>query len=388
MPEINERTVHYLSYYIDKEYAEHLEGSMAVLPKVEYVRDSIRELNLNIRIVSTAGAKKGIGSFLKNNKQVTDQESHIYFSSYGAKTKIGRLFSRMWVKAQLVLYLIKNVKKEDSILIYHSLQYIWPIRIFKMIKNNKIIFQVEEIYSDAYKKFSKYKKKEMNFLSNGDSYICINENVQDIITGGKPSTVLYGDYRIPPLSPKQIIYRKKIKAVYAGVIEPTRIAAETAVNAARYLNENYLIHIAGFGKDEDINSLKKLIEQINLELGYIGVIYDGAFQGEVFREYLQDKDIGLNCHSYSDEDLISAEVTFPSKILVYLTSGLKVISPRINCLENSDLENFIEFYEGFDAEDLAKVIFSTSAKITNQDSIFSQIELLDKNFKMQLSDIM
>lgn len=362
---------------------------MAVLPKVEYICDALESENYNIQLISTASAKSGIGWFSKKKKIFSNQESHITFSSYGAKTKIGRLLSRIWIRTQLLLYLLINVKRGDSLLIYHSLQYIWVIHLFKLIKrSNKVIFQVEEIYADAYKKFYKYKKREINYLLKGESYICINDKVKESIAKDKPATVLYGDYRIPKFNIKKVNNNSnKIHVVYAGVIEPTRNAAVTAVNAARYLNENFLIHIAGFGKKEDVKRLIELIDEVNSGLNYIGVQYDGLFHGKEFENYLQEKDIGLNCHSYSNRDLISAEVTFPSKILIYLVNGLKVVSPSINCLINSDLKEFIQFYNGFDAKNLANGILSASNKDHNKDMIVSKIKQLDKEFSRNLKNI-
>lgn len=384
----NKKTVHYLTYYIEQEYAEFLDGSMAVVPKVEYICDSLKPENINIQLISTASAKSGMGWFSIKRKQVSNQENHLYFSSYGAKSKIGRFISRIWIKVQLLFYLFKNVKKEDSVLIYHSLQYIWIIFLFRLFKKNKVIFQVEEIYSDAYKKFRNFKKREKKYLLKGNGFICINEMVQEAIAKGKPSIVLYGDYRLPSQVPKKGNKPQKIHVVYAGVIEPTRNAAVTAVNAARFLNENYIIHIAGFGRSEDIKKLNELICEVNSNLNYVGVQYDGSFRGEEFKKYLQEKDIGLNCHSYTQEDLISAEVTFPSKIIIYLNNGLKVVSPKINCLVNCNLSELIHFYEGFDAKNLAGAILMASNMEHDKDMIFSKITLLDKNFKNDLKNIL
>lgn len=381
------KTVHYLSYYIDQEYIDYLDGSMAVLPKVEYICDALKNGNCKIKMISTANAKRGVGWFSKKKSILSKKVSLLTFSSYGAKTKIGRLLSRIWIKLQLLIYLLKNVKDGDCLLIYHSLQYIKIISLFRLIRRNKVILQVEEIYSDAYKKFRKYKSKEINYLLKADSYICINETVREIIAKDKPATVLYGDYRIPSKIKSKVKKSNKIHVVYSGVIEPSRKAAVTAVNAARYLNENYLIHIAGFGNKEYIDNLIKLINEVNSELNYVGVQYDGSLHGEEFTKYLQEKDIGLNCHSYTKEDLISAEVTFPSKIIIYLINGLKVVSPEINCLVNSELKEFIQFYKGFEAKGLAQGILLASETRNNKEMVISKIRQFDKKFKSDIKII-
>lgn len=379
-------TIHYITYYIEPDYKDILSGSMAVLPKVDYVNSCLLDDGYKTNIISTASAQPKVRWFSRKRK-INSNNKVLTFSSFGSNYKTIRFLSRFWIKIQLFLYLIFEVKQNDIILIYHSLQYLWLYRIIKLIKKNRIILQVEEIYSHAYKQFNKYLTAELELLGIADSYICINEYVEQLIAGSKPSCILYGDYRSNINNTPKTNKTDKTHIVYAGVIESTRNAAITAVNAAKYLTDDYVVHIAGFGDDLDIKELKTQIDRVNLDLGYTGVQYDGAFRGKEFDDYLYTKDIGLNSHTYTEDELISADVTFPSKIIIYLNHGLKVVSPKINCLTNSAISKHIDFYDGFNPEELAKTIVESKKKDRNPQEIFEFISQLDIDFKENIKKL-
>lgn len=43
-----------------------------------------------------------------------------------------------------------KVKQDDCVLIYHSLAYVFPIKVFRFFSNRKIYFEVEELFNAVY----------------------------------------------------------------------------------------------------------------------------------------------------------------------------------------------------------------------------------------------
>lgn len=59
---------------------------------------------------------------------------------------------------------------------------------------------------------------------------------------------------------RKIFNDGKTHVVYAGIFDPNK-GVITAVDAARFLNGNYHIHILGFGKQSEIDYVKSKIEE-------------------------------------------------------------------------------------------------------------------------------
>ena len=66
-------------------------------------------------------------------------------------------------------YLIFKVKQDDCVLIYHSLAYVFPIKVFRFFSNRKIYFEVEELFNAVYSngelKIEKEKIREIVIIS-------------------------------------------------------------------------------------------------------------------------------------------------------------------------------------------------------------------------------
>ena len=167
-----------------------------------------------------------------------------------------------------------------------------------------------------------------------------------------------------------------INLIYAGVIEQQRGAAFLAIDAMKYLGNKYRLHICGFGSDTDLDALHKTIKECNHSNGENVVVYHGMLMGEKYYKLLQNCQIALSTHKYSTDTMSSADNTFPSKVLVYLSNGLRVVAQRLKCLQSSKVGDLIYYYNEPTAEAVAEAIHDIDlAESYDSRSIINELDI-------------
>ena len=81
--------------------------------------------------------------------------------------------------------------------------------------------------------------------------------------------------------------------------------------------------------------------------------YDGLKSGEEYTQFLQKCQIGL-CTQIPDAKY--TETSFPSKVLVYLANGLRVLSVRIPAVEESAVGKILYYYDKQSPQEIANAI--------------------------------
>ena len=153
-----------------------------------------------------------------------------------------------------------------------------------------------------------------------------------------------------PLNIKRV--DDKIHVVYAGTFNPTKGGAAAAVAAAEFLSDKYHVHIIGFGSEQEKDSVIKQINETKKRTA-CEITFDGLKLGEEYTLFLQKCDIGL---SLQNPDSVYNETSFPSKVVSYLSNGLRVVSIRIKALETSAVDGIITYYDCQDPKEIAKAI--------------------------------
>jgi hypothetical protein len=379
-------TVHYFCFGIDDNTKDKLTYFPSSFPKIRYVSETIKKLGYKVNIVSSCSIKKK-GIFLGRSFAIDDLEVHRYFTSF--KTAIGLInkISILFTFAQLIHYCLFCVKKNEPILIYHSLYYLRPLKIVHKLKKCKFILEVEEIYSCFSNKTKRYYQSEIAFINTASAYLLVNDLIDEKINRkNKPAIISYGNYSIPNVISAQLCNRSHINIVYAGVIENIRKAAFIAVDSMRFLDDNYRLHILGFGNDKDIAALKERLNEINAVCGDVRVIFHGYKSGDTYYSFLQSCDIALSCHTYKRDMPESSDYQFPSKIITYLANGLRVVSSKIRCVEKSKIGNIIYFYDDDSAKEIAKTILSINIS-ENYDSR-KLVKELDDYFSQEMKKLL
>ena len=269
------------------------------------------------------------------------------------------------------------MKKGETIICYHSLEYYRIIKLLKKLKKIKLILEVEEIYSDVIGN-NRLRKREISFLSLADGYIFSTELLNEEINFyKKPYIIVYGNYKNEKKF-ESLFNDNKIHVVYAGTFNQKKGGATIAVNTGRFLTSNYIVHILGFGNEKDTRNIKKLCNEVT-KISEAKVIFEGLKSGDDFLKFLQSCDIGL---STQDPNAAYNNTSFPSKILSYMSNGLRVVSIRIPAVEKSSISRNIYFYENQNPEDIAKTIISI-----NLQSNYNSIKTIKKLDEMTVNNL-
>ena len=348
----------------------------SAITKGKYVASALASCSSEVEIVSLAYPTKD------SQDEVYYQVSenvicHLFKGKYSNNRIIRYLNHKLYDK-KIRKYLKQNVKKDDVVVVYHSLANMKLVKYIKKNITDKIVYEVEEIYGDVIND-EKAKTKELKAFKNASSYIFSNDYLNSIInTKQLPYVTCYGTYEIPTLY-KEAFNDNLIHCLYAGTLDRQKQGAAIAINTARYLPNNYIIHILGFGTSQDLSYTKNLIDEINKQYGVTKVIYEGVKLNEEYLKFIQKCQTGL---STQNMDASFNDTSFPSKILSYMSNGLEVVSANIGVVKNSKISQYIHFYEVQDEKEIANVILNINlnAKSNNVDVV----KELDKEFKEDL----
>lgn len=345
------KKIFYISYYSSPSDAEKRNAVLSAVNKMDYICESLEKNECEVEIVSASQALEK--KFCKGRKEkITDRTTLKLFSSLPNLNKIVSLVNRIYMKAQMFFYMLKNTKRDSTVIVYHSLGYMSLVKMLKKIKGFKLIVEAEEIYGDVIGN-PKTVKKEYSFFKIADSFIFPTELLSERVnTEKKPEAIIYGTYHISKKMPK-LFTDGKIHCVYAGTLDPRKGGAAAAASVL-FLNGNYHIHILGFGNEKEKKEMLDIIDDISKKTE-ARITYDGLLSGDEFTSFIQSCDIGF---STQNPDAAFNSTSFPSKILTYMVNGLRVVSIRIPAIEKSAVGKFMYYYDEQTPENIANAVKS------------------------------
>ena len=363
--------IYYAAYYSTEDSGRV--KNYAGEDKVDYICQALNEIGEEVLIISNAKTLEN--RFAKKEKLHLFQSTNLlYFSSLPRRGIILHAIDVLWGYIQLVLYVLYNIKKTDSVIVYHSLGYrgIWGL--LRKLKKFNYILEVEELFQafDATK--SSYKKKERKVFKHPDAFMFSSELLaEDINIDNKPSVIINGIYKKEAYLEK--IERNIIKVVYAGSLEKQK-GVDYIIPVAEFLPKEYEIHIIGFGSSDDIKRIEGIIKTTKGN-----VSYDGVFKGMAYIDYLQKCDIGV---CIQDENDVFNRYEYPSKIFSYISNGLQVIANDLIQLRKSKVFPYLHIVYSKKPQDIARRIKSCMEnKIDSEDVL----KMLDRNFKEEIQTI-
>lgn len=368
--------IYYLIHFDNK---KNRNVTPSAITKGKYVASALASCSSEVEIVSLAYPTKD------SQDEVYYQVSenvicHLFKGKYSNNRIIRYLNHKLYDK-KIRKYLKQNVKKEDIIVVYHSLANMKLVKYIKKNVTDKIVYEVEEIYGDVIND-EKAKIKELKAFKNASSYIFSNDYLNTIInTKQLPYVTCYGTYEIPTLY-KESFNDNLIHCLYAGTLAQNK-GALNAINVAKYLPNNYLIHILGFGSEKDIADIKNAVNEVNNSYGTTKVIYEGLKLNEEYLKFIQKCQIGLCTQNI---DAAFNTTSFPSKILSYMSNGLEVVGVNIAAIKNSKVGQYIQFYNVPDEKEIANAILNIN--LNNKTNNVDVVKELDKEFKEDLKDML
>jgi hypothetical protein len=373
--------IYYVGFYDIERYAfEKRVKSIAAVNKMNYVASAIESAGYSVEIVSPSWTADNIGFYKNRITKLSENISLNVGPTFGANgfftKRLRILLSWIW----LFSFLIRKAQKDEKIIVYHSMMAIYPIYYAQKIKKFKIILELNEIYQDAAVLSKRFKKLELKVIYNANSYILSTELLLSKVRADSSSIINYGNYNFNALDLKYC--DGKIHVVYAGIIDKQKAGAFNALECAQFLTNKYVVHLIGFGNDNDVNELKKNIE-INNQKNGCKVIFDGLKSGNDYIEYVSKCHIGLSTQTPDGGYNLSS---FPSKVLSYLSMGLRVVSVYIEVIKKSKIDHLMVYYMSSDGKSIADAIVNVDLS-TNYDNKNTLSEL-NLNFINDLKQIL
>ena len=378
----------YIAYYSDPDESKHRNAAPSADTKIDYIVSVLTREGCNVKVISKCGVEN-CESILKYYEDYAIEKNGTmvrFVPSLTSKFRPLRFFTRIYTNLKINRLIKKECLNTDcKILIYHSLGM---CSIIKYLKKHKKSFtlEVEEIYSDVMAKKKKQNREKEDFMfSAASSYIFSTDLLnKEINADKKPYVICNGTYRVEQSLIDQPIFddKSKIHCVYAGTFDPRKGGAATAASAAEFLPSDYHIHILGFGNDAETKAIRDLTSEISKK-SIATVTYDGLLSSEEYIRFIQSCDIGL---STQNPDAAFNATSFPSKILSYMSNGLRVVSIRIPAIEGSAIGKYMYYYDKQTPEEIAKAIMTVNL---NDDYNGRQvISKLDAEFSYDIAKLM
>lgn len=372
----------YLVYYdTPANAAENRNYAPAAADKINYICSVLTRIGESVELISASMSHNKCGGKGKV-VQIADQTTLQLFPCLGTGKLPKRILRRLLFNGRLFLHLLFHIKKGEDLLVYHSLGYANMVRLLRKLKKFRLILEVEEIYADVNGRKCD-RKKEFRLFSEADAFLfptgLLNEKIN---IRQKPYTLIHGTYQVEPDRNIRYFDDGKIHCVYAGTFDPRKGGAMAAADAARFLPEQYHVHILGFGGKEQVQNMKEHIDTL-AKTCRCGITYEGLLQGEEYITFLQSCDIGL---STQNPDAAFNATSFPSKILSYMANGLRVVSIRIPAVEGSAVGKWLYYYEEQTSESIAEAVRKVSCKDAYKPS--DSIGQLDTAVKRELRKLL
>ena len=344
---MNGVTVHYLSLRSYPQFKKEKRRNPPSAQKVDYVIESLNKLGYKVNYVSLS---ESANNKVYMPKKLKLSENTDFYLCPHIPGKYRESFTFRWL---VHIYAPMHIKKGDILLVYHTNGM--RNDILRKLANKydmTFIYEVEELYEYAHTQVSTaLAEEEIGFLQCPDKYIFCSEILAETVNRKKlPYLVLEGYYKYSKKD-AEAFNDGKIHCVYGGIIDGVKGGAFRAVRCAKYLPPNYVIHILGFG---DINGLKAEIRD-NQSYGGATVVYEGLKSGDEYIDFISRCDIGLSLMTMR-EDINNT--SFPSKLVLYLACGLRVVAGKVKILEISEMSRLISFYDTDSPEAIANAIQS------------------------------
>ncbi|BCJ93399.1 hypothetical protein acsn021_09680 [Anaerocolumna cellulosilytica] len=371
------KKIKYIAFYSDsKDTLQNRQAALAAVQKINYISDTLANSGYKVNIISPAWTDNKKGFYCGYSKRISNNIELTLFHTFSSGFKYIRMFKYIYSLMQLFFYLLFHVRKREQVLVYHSIALILPVQVAKFIKGFTLILEVEEIYQDLQYVNPIMKRLEYHLIHKADKLIFASKELNKKFNKDKkPAVTIYGAYTVQK-DRKVSFLDNKIHVVYSGTLDPRKGGALAAIYAAKYLPDNYHVHILGFGSPEEIKDLTNRIEKIN-KTATAALTYEGIVYGEAYNQFLQKCQIGLSTYK-SHEDFCNT--SFPSKILTYLSNGLQVVAGQIQSIEDAPMGKLLHYYEQQTPQAIAEAIVSVDiSRDYDSRSLVKELDILFKN---------
>lgn len=352
----------------------------AATTKIDYLISALNRVDYAVDVISAANAEGPQLAWSRSKTVSFGVNTITTFRTISLPSKrVTRRLSTGMVMTAFKKYIVDNISNGDIVIAYHSPRYAGILSELRKSRNFTLIGEIEEIYQDVRSMGEKLDQEEYNFFEACDKYIFPTQLLNDKLNPSniKKNIIIHGLYNVEH-DRGQSFNDDKVHVVYAGTFNPKKGGAAAAAAAAAYLPENYHIHICGFGSEEQIEAIRNTVAETNKTAKAI-VSYDGLLKGEAFIRFIQKCEIGL---STQNPNAAFNATSFPSKILTYLSNGLKVVTIDIPAIRISAVGKHLFYYQEQTPKNIAKAIVEAHANMGFNGR--SLLEDLDRRFTSDL----
>lgn len=375
---MSQTRIKYFSYHGCYDPDRLRNNSPAADTKIDYIIKTLNSIGYAVDHISLAGSS--MNKFLPATLEEMGDNTFRYFASLKPTKSIFRVFNRWFMEVQFFLWCLLNIKRNEQILVYHSLGYDAIFIKLKKLKNIRIIGDIEEIYQDVSRQKASQERNEYRFIEVCDKFMFPNTILNKRLNKeGKQNVVVHGIYKPFEGNPARF-EDGRIHVLYAGTFDPNKGGAIAAVRCAEYLDDRYIVHIAGFGSSDQERELLKEIGIINKNGKKI--VYHGYLPSEESDDLMKSCHIGLCTQDPNSKLNLTS---FPSKILNYMSNGLVVLSGRNQAIEESRVGDMLYYYDAQKPQEMANAIMRIQD--IDSHSAGERLRLLDAQFAHELSKL-
>lgn len=332
------KKIFYLGSYCDGEFKD--EKRICSLAGMNKMKGIIAALSKDYKVeIISSSLTHGKKYCPKHEVILGDSLKLFLFSSLGRKGIITKVLDILWFKLHLIFFFLRNIHKNDRVIVYHSLIYVETVLFLHRIINFDLILEFEELYADVWRS-GLSRNIELKLLKKADKFIFPTQLIPNKYNiPSDKYVIIHGNYCCGLEKKRQYDPGRNIEVVYAGTLDPRKGCID-AIYSAQYLPGNYHISILGLGSKEEIDRVEEAIEEVNKKDG-ARASFKGTLYGSDYEAFLQQCDIGL---CTQDPQAKFTNTSFPSKIISYLSGGLRVLSIDIPAVRNSEIASNLYFY--------------------------------------------
>ena len=114
-------------------------GSTAARPLVEYLASKLVACGEQVTILSTRVNAKGMGFYKARKGQLSQGIILKLPASLGSRSRLIKFMDRVHSKIWLFLQLVFSAKRNEKVIMYHTLSNIIPVYLAKKIKGFKLV---------------------------------------------------------------------------------------------------------------------------------------------------------------------------------------------------------------------------------------------------------
>ncbi len=364
------RKAYYLGFYAKEDMSSRF-SNIAAIRKMDYTMGALAEAGYEVEVISLSWNLRPF-SFQGSSKYRLAENIHLhmppsFFLKGITALKLNILLAKIW----FVLTCALRIPKNSVVIVYHSPKLYGVLHWLKKLKPVRIALEIGEIYGDVWEIPSEEASAERKLIALCDYFIPVSK---ELFRQLEPRSrfLMHGTYRLQyPLREKEED-KRIIHILYAGSIDQTKAGATTAVEIMKNLPDHYRMHIAGYGEPAQVKHLENEIGELNRQRGLGLIRFYGKLNSTELNKLMRECQVAVNPQNPGGY----MKTAFPSKVLVYLTFQLNVVSTAIESVQQSAVAGLITFVEGNEPIDFARAI--QSLEWEHIDRIPEELQRLNK----------